>query len=76
VFLLSAMLLTATNTKKLTVDNSAVQVVSNVKVRMEAPHSIAVLSLHDLLWETYTFTTTNNTIISTTSTTVTEQIKL
>ena len=70
------MLLTATNTKKLTVDNSAVQVVSNVKVRMEAPHSIAVLSLHDLLWENFTFTTTNNTIIYTTSTTVTEQIKL
>jgi hypothetical protein len=36
-------------------DNSAVLVVMNVKVRMKAQHSITPLSLHDLLWESFTF---------------------
>jgi hypothetical protein len=36
-------------------DNSAVQVVPNVKVKMEAQHSILPLSLHDLLWRSFTF---------------------
>jgi hypothetical protein len=37
-------------------DNCAVLVVPNVKVRMEAQHSIAPLSLYDLLRESFTFT--------------------
>jgi hypothetical protein len=36
-------------------DYSAVQVVPNVKVRMEAQHSILPLGLHDLLWGRFTF---------------------
>ena len=36
-------------------DNSAVLVVPNVKVRMEARHSIPPLCLDDLLWESFTF---------------------
>jgi hypothetical protein len=34
-------------------DNSAVLVVPNVEVRMEAQHSIRPLSLHDFLWESF-----------------------
>ena len=34
-------------------DNFAVLVVSNVKVRAEAQHSISVLSFHDLLRESF-----------------------
>jgi hypothetical protein len=30
-------------------------VVPNIKVRVEAEHSIPVVSLHDLLWESFTF---------------------
>jgi hypothetical protein len=37
-------------------DNSAVLVVLNVKVRMQAQQCIPLLILHDLLWETFTFT--------------------
>ena len=37
-------------------DNSAILVVPNVKVRMEAQHSIPLLSLHDLLQESCTCT--------------------
>jgi hypothetical protein len=37
-------------------DNSAVQIAPNVKVRMEAQHSIPPLSLQDLLPESFTFT--------------------
>ena len=36
-------------------DSSAVLVVPNVKVRLEAQHSIARLSRHDLLGESFTF---------------------
>ena len=37
-----------------TVDNSAVLVVPNVKIRVEAQHSISALSPHDLLLESFT----------------------
>jgi hypothetical protein len=37
-----------------TADDSAVLVVPNVKVRMEAQHSFPPLSLRDLLWESFT----------------------
>jgi len=40
--------------------NYAVLVVPNVKVKMEAHHSIPPLSLHDLLWESFTFNTSLN----------------
>jgi hypothetical protein len=37
-------------------DNSAVQVVPNIKVRTKVQqHSILPLSLHDLLWGSFTF---------------------
>ena len=42
-----------------TADNSAVFVVPNVKVRMEAQHSIPPMSLHDLFRKTFTFTVAN-----------------
>ena len=35
-------------------DNSAVLAVPNVKVRMEAQHSVSDLSLHDVLRESFT----------------------
>jgi len=35
-------------------DNSAVLVVPNVKVRMEAEHSVPLLRFHDLLRKSYT----------------------
>jgi hypothetical protein len=35
-------------------DNSAVLVVPNVRVKMGAQHSILPLSLHDLLWDSFT----------------------
>ena len=38
-----------------TADSSAVHVVSNIKIRMEAQHSIPLLSLQDLLQKTCTF---------------------
>ena len=40
----------------LKIGNSAIHVVPNVKVRMEARQSILPLSLHDLLRESFTFT--------------------
>ena len=40
-------------------DNSAILVVPPVKVRMEAQHSIFP-SVHDLLWESFTFTLTSS----------------
>jgi hypothetical protein len=36
-------------------DNSATLVVPNAKEMMEAQHTIPHLSLHDLLWESFTF---------------------
>jgi hypothetical protein len=36
-------------------DSSTVLVVPNVTVRMEAQYYIPALSLHDLLWESFTF---------------------
>ena len=38
-------------------DNSAILVMMNVKVRMEAQHSIPAVNLHDFLWESFTFFT-------------------
>jgi hypothetical protein len=38
-------------------DGSAVLIVPNVKVRMEAKHSMPPLSLHDFLWESFIFYT-------------------
>jgi len=40
-------------------DNSAVLVVLNVRLRVEAQHSILPLSLHDLLRVSFTFTFNN-----------------
>jgi hypothetical protein len=37
-------------------NNSAALVVPNVKARMEAEHSILLVSLHDLLWGSFPFT--------------------
>jgi len=39
-------------------DKFALIIVANVKVRMEVKYSIPVLSLHDLLRESFTFTFT------------------
>jgi hypothetical protein len=38
-------------------DSSAVLVVPNVKLRIEAQYSVPRLSLRDLLWENFTFYT-------------------
>ena len=35
---------------------SAFQVVPNIKGKMEAQSSVPLLSLHELLWESFTFT--------------------
>jgi hypothetical protein len=37
------------------VDNSGLLVVSNIKVRMKAQHSIPSLSLHDLIKKSFAF---------------------
>jgi hypothetical protein len=37
-------------------DNSAVLVVPNLVISIEAEHSKTVLNIHELLWESFTFT--------------------
>jgi hypothetical protein len=39
----------------LTAENSAILVVSNVKLKKEAQHSIPLLSLHDFLRENFSY---------------------